>query len=127
MSMQDDTTPPDAAEQPEPGPESAAAPAAEPEQPQSRKAVWLAMGAVALALGLIWVAPGIEPHEDESAVTAGGAAKDYPGEPEDVQAAGKPAKLDFTLKDMHGVDVHLESFKGKVILLNFWATWCGPC
>lgn len=104
---------------PEPGQDSTA----EPEKPQSRKAVWLAMGAVALALALIWVAPGIEQHLDEG---AGGSA-DYPGEPEDGQAAGKPARLDFTLKDMHGVDVHLESFKGKVILLNFWATWCGPC
>ena len=83
------------------------------------------MGAVALALGLIWVAPGIEPHVDESA--PGSTSADYPGEPEDAEAAGKPAKLDFTLKDMHGVDVHLESFKGKVILVNFWATWCGPC
>ena len=38
-----------------------------------------------------------------------------------------PRELDFTLKDMNGVDVNLASFKGKVILLNFWATWCGPC
>jgi thiol-disulfide isomerase/thioredoxin len=123
--MQDDMNPDDAGETETPGPEPAAESPQEPEKPQSRKAVWLAMGAVALALGLIWVAPGIEQHVDESA--PGITSADYPGEPEDAEAAGKLAKLDFTLKDMHGVDVHLESFKGKVILVNFWATWCGPC
>ena len=37
------------------------------------------------------------------------------------------AKLDYKVKDMNGADVRLADYKGKVILLNYWATWCGPC
>jgi peroxiredoxin len=39
---------------------------------------------------------------------------------------GTPAKQ-FTLKTPEGKDISLASFKGKVVLLNFWGTWCKPC
>ena len=46
---------------------------------------------------------------------------------ETCPATAKPAKLNFALKDFTGKTVKLSDYKGKVILLDFWATWCEPC
>ena len=77
---------------------------------------WLTLGAaslVGLAAGLAWFrSPPVAPSATGTLVPA--------------PAVGSPAP-DFTLTTLDGEPLHLSDLRGKVVALNFWATWCAPC
>jgi thiol-disulfide isomerase/thioredoxin len=82
------------------------------------KSRWIAAGAAACAIALL-VVPWML-RSDAAPNSAG-----TPSSPNKVE--GTAANLELTLQDMHGNAVRFADYKGKVIVLNVWATWCGPC
>jgi cytochrome c biogenesis protein CcmG/thiol:disulfide interchange protein DsbE len=93
------------------------------------KSRWIAVAAVVVGLGLIAVPVFLRSGPDEAGTRAT-ARPDLVASHAPTGENGcetKPTNLDFTVKDMNGADVHLADYRGKVLIVNYWATWCGPC
>jgi peroxiredoxin len=84
----------------------------------------LALGTLALVLVTFVVIQGCANNAPHSGRDTGTGAQAIELEP--APEVGHPAP-DFTLKDLDGNVVRLNDFRGKVVFINFWATWCPPC
>ncbi len=87
-----------------------------------------ALAALTVTTQMPWLTRNEPAMERAAAPSAeGGDEGGVSSAPLTCPADAKSANLDFTFKDVDNRDISLADYKGKVILLDFWATWCAPC
>ena len=89
-------------------------------QRKSNRQLWIMLALIVVIIALIALLPSTEKTADDSA----DAASEL--EATTLVKVGETAP-DFTVEMFDGSAVTLSELRGKVVLLNFWATWCPPC